>query len=70
MSDQPPAESTQILVSEVRALLTGARRQAQRQVNTLLVVTNFEIGRRIVMSNKAPSARPTVARRSNACRPY
>jgi predicted nuclease of restriction endonuclease-like (RecB) superfamily len=48
MSDQPPAESTQILVSEVGALLTGARRQAQRQVNTLLVVTNFEIGRRIV----------------------
>jgi hypothetical protein len=36
------------LFAEVRALLHAARDAAARQVNTLLVLTNDEIGRRIV----------------------
>lgn len=39
---------TTTLFAEVRALLHAARDAAARQVNTLLVLTNFEIGRRIV----------------------
>jgi hypothetical protein len=36
------------LVAEVRELLQSARRAAAASVNTLQVLTNFEIGRRIV----------------------
>jgi hypothetical protein len=36
------------LVAEVRHLLQAARQTAARQINTLLVHTNYEIGRRIV----------------------
>jgi predicted nuclease of restriction endonuclease-like (RecB) superfamily len=42
----PP--DTTALLAEVRALLQAARAAAARQVNTLLVLTNYEIGRRIV----------------------
>lgn len=37
-----------MLVAEVRSLITSARRAAASTVNTLQVLTNFEIGRRIV----------------------
>ena len=36
------------LVAEVRALIVSARHAAASTVNTLQVLTNFEIGRRIV----------------------
>lgn len=36
------------LVAEVRSLIQSARRPAASTVNTLQVLTNFEIGRRIV----------------------
>lgn len=39
---------TTTLHAEVRALLHAARAAAARQVNTLLVLTNFQIGRSIV----------------------
>ncbi|TVR04977.1 MAG: DUF1016 family protein [Deltaproteobacteria bacterium] len=39
---------TSALLTEVRALLHAARAAAARQVNTLLALTNYEIGRRIV----------------------
>jgi predicted nuclease of restriction endonuclease-like (RecB) superfamily len=39
---------TTTLLTEVRALLHSARAAAARQVNTLLVLTNFQIGRSIV----------------------
>lgn len=42
----PP--DTTSLFTEVRALLQAARDAAARQINTLLVLTNYEIGRRIV----------------------
>ncbi|MEN0066552.1 MAG: PDDEXK nuclease domain-containing protein, partial [Myxococcota bacterium] len=41
-------EGASALLAEVRKLLKVARGAAARQVNALLVVTNFEIGRRIV----------------------
>jgi hypothetical protein len=36
------------LFSEIRVLICSARRAASHNINTLLVITNFEIGRRIV----------------------
>lgn len=42
----PP--DTAALFAEVRALLHAARGAAARQVNTLLALTNYEIGRLIV----------------------
>mgnify|MGYP001172762355 CR=1 FL=1 len=43
-----PAESLLHLVQEIRDLVQSARRAAAQNVNTLQVMTNFEIGRRIV----------------------
>ncbi|MGA2699010.1 MAG: PDDEXK nuclease domain-containing protein [Methanoregula sp.] len=43
-----PDEPILPLVQEIRDLVQGARRAAAQSVNTLQVVTNFEIGRRIV----------------------
>ena len=43
-----PAEPILPLVQEIRNLVQNARRTAAQSVNTLQVVTNFEIGRRIV----------------------
>ncbi|PKL69882.1 MAG: DUF1016 domain-containing protein [Methanomicrobiales archaeon HGW-Methanomicrobiales-1] len=43
-----PAEPILPLVQEIRDLVQSARRAAAQNVNTLQVVTNFEIGRRIV----------------------
>ena len=40
--------SVATLLSEVRTLIASARRAAASTVNTLQVLTNFEIGRRIV----------------------
>jgi hypothetical protein len=43
-----PDEPILPLVQEIRDLVQGARRAAVQNVNTLQVITNFEIGRRIV----------------------
>jgi len=43
-----PDESILPLVQEIRDLVQSARRAAVQNVNTLQVITNFEIGRRIV----------------------
>ncbi|MDD1691514.1 MAG: PDDEXK nuclease domain-containing protein [Methanoregula sp.] len=43
-----PAESLRPLVQEIRDLVQSARKAAAQNVNTLQVITNFEIGRRIV----------------------
>lgn len=51
----PP--DTAALFAEVRALLHAARAAAARQVNTLLVLTNYEIGRRIVEHEQGGEAR-------------
>ena len=45
------------LLREIRDLINAARSQAQRQVNSLLVYTNFEIGRRIVEHEQGGKAR-------------
>jgi len=45
------------LVAEVRALIASARRVAASTVNTLQVLTNFEIGRRIVEHEQKGEAR-------------
>lgn len=44
----PPAPRLAPLLAEVRSLIQSARRGAASVVNTLQVMTNFEIGRRIV----------------------
>jgi len=43
-----PAESLLPLVQEIRDLVRSARWAAAQNINTLQVITNFEIGRRIV----------------------
>lgn len=48
---------TSALVTEIRALLQAARATAYREVNALLVRTNFEIGRRIVMHEQRGEVR-------------
>ena len=45
------------LVAEIRALIQAARVAAERQVNTLVVLTNFEVGRRIVQHEQGGDAR-------------
>ena len=44
----PRRDSLAPLIAEVRGLIQSARRRAATVVNTLQVMTNFEIGRRIV----------------------
>lgn len=48
---------TTALVAEIRALLLAARSAANRQVNALQVLTNFEIGRRIVVHEQGGARR-------------
>lgn len=48
---------TTALVAEIRALLLAARSAANRQVNALQVLTNFEIGRRIVVHEQGGANR-------------
>jgi hypothetical protein len=44
----PPAPSTDTLFTDIRQLIYQARQTAFQQINQLQVITNFEIGRRIV----------------------
>ena len=56
-----PDEPILPLVQEIRDLVQGARRAAAQNVNTLQVITNFEIGRRIVeYEQKGSEGRDTV----------
>ncbi|HEY9899340.1 MAG TPA: PDDEXK nuclease domain-containing protein [Pantanalinema sp.] len=50
------------LVAEIRALLQAARTSAARQVNALAVLTNFEIGRRIVLHEQGGEERAEYGR--------
>ena len=52
-----PDEPILPLVQEIRDLVQGARRAAAQNVNTLQVITNFEIGRRIVEYEQRGSRR-------------
>jgi predicted nuclease of restriction endonuclease-like (RecB) superfamily len=52
-----PDEPILPLVKEIRDLVQSARRTAAQNVNTLQVVTNFEIGRRIVEYEQRGSKR-------------
>ncbi len=51
------------LVKEIRELVQSARRAASRNVNTLQVATNFEIGRRIVEYEQQGSKRAEYGER-------
>ena len=53
----PPGEPFLPLVKEIRELVQNARRVAGQNINTLQVVTNFEIGRRIVEHEQEGSRR-------------
>ena len=51
MGDKPKiseAEEFRTLIGELRSLIRSARRAVVRSVDTIQVLTNFEIGRRIV----------------------
>lgn len=50
------------LVEELRTLLRGARHVAARQVSALAVLTNFEIGRRIVLHEQGGAERAEYGR--------
>ena len=50
-------ENTRELIRELRELIRTARHLAARSVNTVQVLTNFEIGRRIVEFEQQGSAR-------------
>lgn len=52
-----PAESLLPLVQEIRNLVQSARRAVTQNVNTLQVITNFEIGRRIIEYEQKGSRR-------------
>jgi hypothetical protein len=51
------------LVEEIRDLVQSARRTASQNVNTLQVITNFEIGRRIVEYEQEGSIRAEYGER-------
>jgi predicted nuclease of restriction endonuclease-like (RecB) superfamily len=57
-SESPsPREPLLPLVREIRDLVQSARRNAAQNVNTLQIITNFEIGRRIVLYEQQGSKR-------------
>jgi len=58
-----PGEPLLPLVKEIRDLVQSARRTAAQNVNTLQVVTNFEIGRRIVEYEQQGSKRAEYGER-------
>ena len=58
-----PDEPILPLVKEIRDLVQSARRTAAQNVNTLQVVTNFEIGRRIVEFEQQGSRRAEYGKR-------
>jgi len=59
----PHGEPFLPLVKEIRELVQNARRVASQNINTLQVVTNFEIGRRIVEYEQRGSLRAEYGER-------
>jgi len=59
-----PGEPLIPLVREIRDLVQSARRNAAQNVNTLQVITNFEIGRRIVEYEQQGSRRAEYGKRT------
>jgi len=59
-----PGEPLLPLVKEIRDLVQSARRNAAQNVNTLQVITNFEIGRRIVEYEQQGSRRAEYGKRT------
>jgi len=63
-SESPsPGEPLLPLVREIQDLVQSARRAAAQNVNTLQVITNFEIGRRIVLYEQQGSRRAEYGER-------
>lgn len=50
-------DNTQVLFKEIRELILSARKSAVRSVDTIQVLTNFEIGRRIVENEQSGKVR-------------
>jgi predicted nuclease of restriction endonuclease-like (RecB) superfamily len=64
-SESPsPGDPLLPLVKEIRDLVQSARRTAAQNVNTLQVVTNFEIGRRIVEYEQKGSKRAAYGKQT------
>jgi predicted nuclease of restriction endonuclease-like (RecB) superfamily len=61
---KPPGELLLPLVKEIRELVQSARRAASQNINTLQVITNFEIGRRIVEYEQQGSKRAKYGKRT------
>jgi hypothetical protein len=61
-----PSGSLIPLVKEIRDLVKYARRAAAQNVNTIQVITNFEIGRRIVKHEQKGSRRAEYGERTLA----
>jgi predicted nuclease of restriction endonuclease-like (RecB) superfamily len=59
-----PGEPLLPLVKEIRDLVQSARRAASQNVNTLQVITSFEIGRRIVEYEQQGSKRAEYGKRT------
>ena len=57
-----PTSDTAPLLDEIRELLLAARSRAARQVNALVVLTRFEVGRRIVVHEQGGEARAEYGR--------
>ena len=55
---------TNELIRSVRSLIISARKTAARGVNTLQVMTNYEIGRLIVENEQAGVERAEYGKRS------
>jgi len=60
---RPKPDGLAPLIAEVRSLIQSARRGAATVVNTLQVMTNFEIGRRIVEHEQKGQERAASSRR-------
>jgi len=52
-----PTRDTSALLAEIRELVHAARASAARQVNALVVLTRYEVGRRIVVHEQGGEAR-------------
>jgi len=58
------------LFAEVAQVIEDARRAAARQVNAVMTITYWLVGRRIVEQEQGGKARPATAKRfSNVSRP-
>ena len=54
---------TRLLFREIRELILSARKTVIRNVDTIQVITNFEIGRRIVKYEQGGKHAPNMAKK-------